>query len=456
MKRIIVLCLSLALLLACVPTPTEDAVVNRGEENLTALLRATPAPGVKSVRDAIALLPVGSFTADGMIVGHLQKDLPDIGGAAACFDADVIVPDADSFPVYTVQKGAWSAAERIAILKAAADGAPICSPGIYLHADKAYWENVLREIERSERVQTVDRNRAENGLPTWTESVREYYISAPQNVEQNPFDEAKADGDRIYAFYRSDALNAYVDFEASADRIRLNVFDREIQDENYVRQGMEFLDEPGRELTHPSLTLHEAVETAQAFLARIGFSDAALSEAETMRAQRTHAYTLAIESEGWLLVFRKQIGSVPGIAPDYPEANADGTSYAAAWPQECATLYVDRDGIWSLDWQNPAAITETVNDAVAMMDFDTVLRYLEARLRAENGNAEQRQIASITVTRLRLGSCIVAEKDMPEQGITLPVWILDYETQLTYGRTVPYSIALSALNGASLHLDRNG
>lgn len=457
MKRIIVILL-LCGMLACVPTPEQDAVVNRGEEDLAALLTATPAPDAVPIRDAISALPKGDTQPDGMICGRLTKELSDIGGATARIDADVIVPDADVFPVYAVQKGVWSAAERIEILKAAADGAPIYQPGIYLHADKAYWEQVLREMEMSERVQTVDRNRAENGVTTLTEEVREFYRSAPQSVELNPFDEARATGDRIDAFYRADGLNAYVDFAASADRIQLSVFGYDIQDENYVRQGgSEFSDEaPGRELNTPSLTLDAATVTAQSFLARLGFPDAALSEAETLKAQRTHAFTLAVESEGWLLTFRKRIGGLPGISPRYPEANADGTAYAAAWPQERAVLYVDSDGVWSLDRQSPSVITETVNESVAMLDFDTILRYLEARLRAENTDAATRQIASVCVTRLQLGSCVTVEQDAPDRGFTLPVWIADYEVQLIDGRTVPYSITLSALNGASLHPDRNG
>ncbi len=456
MKRPIAVFLFFALLCACVPTPEQDAVVNRGEEHTEALLRATPAPDAVPIRDAVAALPAGSDAPAGTVAGRLTlADETEVGGAKLIFDADVIVPDVDAWPVYAVEKGAWSVEEQIAILNAAADGVPIYAPGIYLHADKAYWEQVLREMETSERVQTVDRNRAENDMPTWTEGVREFYRTAPQNIELKPFDETKVSGDWVHAFYRSDALNAYVDFSASADWIKLNVFDRDIQDENLVRQGMEFFDEPGRELTDPSLTLQEAAEAAQTFLAQLGFSDAALSEAEALKAQRTHAFTLAVESEGWLLVFRKCIGGIPAIAPDHPEANADGTAYAAAWPQERATLYVDSDGVWTLDWRNPAAITETINDATALLDFDTILRHVRARLRADNGNAAERQIDSVCVTRLRLGYCVVAQKDAPERGYTLPAWIVDYETRGADGHTVMYSFTLSALNGASLHPDRD-
>ncbi len=207
----------------------------------------------------------------------------------------------------------------------------------------------------------------------------------------------------------------------------------------------------GGRIDEPSLTLAEAIEQAQAFLSHIGFADAAFVEAET--AQRIHAYTLEPEATGRRLVFRKRINGVAGIAPRFPEAHSEET-YVEPWQQEIAELYIDRDGIWSLDWQNPARIAETLSDSTALLDFDTVLRLIRAHLRADNGNAEQRQIASIRVTNMRLGYCAVPQKDAQKKGYTLPVWIIGYETTLFDGHIVPYSFSLSALSGASLHLAR--
>ena len=44
MKRIIILCLSLALLLACVPTPEQEFVVNKGDDTVEQKLSETPDP----------------------------------------------------------------------------------------------------------------------------------------------------------------------------------------------------------------------------------------------------------------------------------------------------------------------------------------------------------------------------------------------------------------------------
>ncbi len=458
MKRIVVICLILALLVACQPTPETDYVVNRGEEDLEALLHTTPAPDAVPIRDAVAALPQGAKTEAHTVAGRWTEDASDVGGATLRIDADVIVPDLHEWPVYAVEKGVWSPEDRVAILKAAANGAPIYTPGKYLHASKAYYERILQEMQDSERVAAVDRIYAEDpdSEQTWTAFVQEYYRVAPENIELIPFDEAAANGDDTYAFFLLAEPDVYMDFDADETQLTLSVFDQKIQDENYVRQGEWPGAEPGRELVNLSLTLSEAEEKAQAFLKQIGFGDAALSGAETRKAQRSNFYTFAVESEGYLLVFRKGVNGLPAIAPDYPEANVPEETYAAAWPQEYAMLYVDSEGVWSLSWRNPTRITETLTESAALLDFDTALRMIRTRLRTENANAADRMITDVCVTRLRLGYSIVPKKDAPNVGYTLPVWIVDYEIRFEDGRTVPYSFTLNAQNGANLHLDLEG
>ncbi len=452
---LISLLLSIALLAACVPTPETDYVVNRGEEDPEALIRTTPTPDAIPVRDAVSALPDAAKTAENTIVGHWKGDVSDVDGVTVLFDADVVVPDLAKWPIYAVEKGAWSAADRIAILKAAANGAPIYAVGMYQHVSKAYYEKLLEEMRDSERVAAVDRIYAEDpdSKSTWTSQVQEFYRYAPETVELTPFDEAAASDEAwTAAFYRAAEPDVYMDFYADETQIKLSVFDQNIQDENYVRQGEWPGAEPGRELVNPSLSLSEAEEKAQRFLRQIGFGDAALSTAETRKAQRSQFFTFAVESEGYLLVFRKGVNGIPGIAPDYPEVTQT-ESYAAAWPQERAELYVDSEGIWSLSWQNPTRITETLTESAALLDFDAILQLIRTRLRTENANASDRQITKVCVKRMRLGYSIVPKKDAPDAGYTLPVWIVDYEVTFEGGRTVPYSFTLSALNGASLHLD---
>ncbi len=451
MKRIIIVCLIFAMLIACQPTPERDVVVNRREEDLDALIAVTPAPNAVSVRDAVAALPGGQAAVDGYIVGHVYEADPS-DGAILLFDADVIVPDTDALPVYAVKKGSWSAADRIAILKAVANGAPIYAPGVYLHASKAYFEAVLDEMKDSTRVAAVDRIYAEDpdSELTWTAQVQEYYRLAPETIELIPFDEAAAgSGDYTAAFYRPDTPDVYVDFYADETRVQLSVFDRHIYDENHVRQGEWPGAEPGRELNNPSLTQAEAEQAAQTFLERIGFTNAALTDVK--KAQRSHAFTLANESEGWLLTYRKGIGGIPMLAPAHPEAVRQD-DYTAPWPQERVELYVDSEGVWSLNWRNPVQIAKALTESAALMDLDTILRLVRARLSAENADAKERLIDGVRVTRMQLGCCVVPKKDAPDEGYALPVWITDYEVRFTDGRTVPYSFTLNALNGANLHL----
>ncbi len=230
MQRLSVIFAAMLLLCGCLPTPETDAVVNRGEEDLFALIQTTPAPDAVTVKDAIAALPQRANAEAGCIAGRLLlTEETNVGGAALAFDADVIVPDLDRWAVYAIERDAWSAEQRLTILNAAADGSQICAPGMYLHADKAYWEGVLKALENSERVHELDRSRAENGEQTWTESVMEYYRAAPQRAERIPFDETGIrDAEPIDAFWFEERMDAYLDFRADTAHVRLSVFDRQI------------------------------------------------------------------------------------------------------------------------------------------------------------------------------------------------------------------------------------
>lgn len=456
MKRILI-CLALTALTltaACRATPETEYIVNRGDGDPETLLMQQPAGGSASIREAVLQLPEGSTHESSMLAGHYRSEDAAAGTVPIVFDAEVIVPDADRFPVCAIEPCEWSAEERIAILKAAAGDAPIYAPGMYPHVSKSYYEQVLREMKDSERVQTVDRIYFEDpdSDVTWTETVQEYYRTAPEQIELTPFDEHSALGKgETDAFYWREGMETYVDFSASGNQITLGVFDRVIHDENRVRQGEWLGATPGRELVNPSLTEEEAKEKAAAFLNRIGFQGTC-AESETLKAQRTHLFTFSAESEGYLLTYRTSVNGIPMIAPDYPEANADGSDYAMPLRTERVRLYADADGIWSVQWLKPTCVTEVLNESAALMDFDAILRILTARLRAENAYSEQRQIERVTVNRLRLGCGAVPKKDAHGEGYAIPVWIMDYTVQTADGWSASYSVSINAIDGSNLHL----
>ena len=86
MKRIIILCLSLALLAACQPTPEEEVVANKAEGTLESVINSNPVDdystdtgegSVETLRD----------TLHAPDTAHLSVSGPVYGGTLASFRA---------------------------------------------------------------------------------------------------------------------------------------------------------------------------------------------------------------------------------------------------------------------------------------------------------------------------------------------------------------------------------
>ena len=61
---------------------------------------------------------------------------------------------------------------------------------------------------------------------------------------------------------------------------------------------------------------------------------------------------------------------------------------------------------------------------------------------------------TIRVTDITLGYCIVSQKDAQDAGYTLPVWVVNYEVDASFApATLYFGFAISALNGANIHLE---
>ena len=67
-------------------------------------------------------------------------------------------------------------------------------------------------------------------------------------------------------------------------------------------------------------------------------------------------------------------------------------------------------------------------------------------------DAVKRLLPVLLAAILLCGCLPTPETDAPDRGWTLPVWIADYEATFEDGRVAAYSVVLSALNGANLHL----
>ena len=82
------------------------------------------------------------------------------------------------------------------------------------------------------------------------------------------------------------------------------------------------------------------------------------------------------------------------------------------------------------------------------------MELIKQRLRIENMHASDMGTETVTVTDIVLGYCIVPQKDEKDVGVTLPVWIVNYTVDASIAKASLYfGFAISALNGANIHLE---
>ena len=107
MKRIICPLFALLLLAACVPTPEEEVVTNKGNQNSMIALAMEEVTIDGSSVDPITEAPRMDYGALFGIPDHLTLELPAKDGVhSVSIDADITVPDA-ALPVVRVFSGAF-------------------------------------------------------------------------------------------------------------------------------------------------------------------------------------------------------------------------------------------------------------------------------------------------------------------------------------------------------------
>ena len=461
-NRMLAVLLTVLLLTACVPTPETDVVINRGEEDLNVLIQTTPAPDAVSIAEAAAsALPTAEATEPqqsetseiSYTVVHLNETYSlGIGKAQVIFDADVTIPNVEHWAIDAVRRTNWTRDALRETITAMAGEQPIYSE--WDGVTKAYLANAIAAIENSEKVKKMDEIYRASGEMTTKEKLLMDYESAPNSITRTPLDWDKVgDGSLFCSFFRED-IGAYWNVMLFEGMLQCTAFDQIIQNEAMVRQGEYVGAKPGRELVNLSLSRTEAEEKAEAFLRSIGVTDVTLAESACEKAQRVNLYTTEVQSEGWILTYRKSINGLAAIAPRAREQNPTDLAFTQGWQQETLSMYVDSSGIWQFLWNGRYEMGERLSESAALLDYNDAMELIKQRLRIENMSAEAMGTRTVTVTDITLGYCIVPQKDEKDVGVTLPVWIVNYSVDASISKASLYfGFAISALNGANIHLE---
>lgn len=440
MKRILVVLLSLALLLACVPTPEQEFVVNKADGVLTERIAASPAEEKR-------------FEAPA----HVEKTV-EANGFTVKIAAAVELPGGDRYPVAEVVPKSYDADWARDMLNRIADGKQLLIRESEAGANMTR-EGILREIQwlqeditnldehydtLSEAEKVEKRAELNEALEAW----EAYYREAPENTDH-------MDADLSDAAYRATGkMSAEIDcgrtnrthhstIDASADG---HVQFANMDDVLLFSRAYSPVEGPLRGVT---MTEAEAVKTASAFLAKLGETE--LKPVLVLAADCPRGGDESHDEQAYAIWFTRPVEGMPGAYADSQQdvygqysQNGGDRAYSAPCGQEYAYFLVRDTGVNWFDWYNPSTVTRTVNENVLLVPFDTVLDAFKKQIRLEVFPAleEKRAISGVTISdttlcidRIALEIVRVRKQNTSETYLLLPVWTF-YGTLVLHGENL--------------------
>lgn len=443
MKRIVILCLILTLLLACVPTPTEEVVLNKTEGRLeAAITETTPVPAYETEQVELQTgepeTPQGSDqkpadeprgtlrTAIGAPEHYTDAVENKVYGGTLTvqIDADVEIPNVSAVPVYTVRDRAFTPEEREHITKL------LLGDGPYYNFNSALEEQmrVKRRIETLMKQLSDYNSRAygedypyENyrkGIEMNLEYAQKHYAELPQPGSSQPWTGGFA-AERVVV---ADARNRHV-----------GISDTSI----FFYDEFGSAPEPFGGHTPETAEQTEAMQMTEAlFFDMTGehFAATGVKGANEWLVKDHHISPEQLSQEDYSV---NMAHTVAGI-PCYPYSafhGSDTAQQAAGFsqdydspmiPEHCDVL-VQNGKVAAIQWYNAFAVAGTENENVALLPFDDVLNVFRQQifrsiyLDPAEGNQPE-TVENMVVERIVLSYMRVKKKDAPNEQYLLPVW----------------------------------
>ena len=417
MKRIIILCLILALLIACVPTPEQEPIAQK-ESN------------------AKETVPFASLD----LPKHVTAEAGELGGAHLTVDANVIVPDNAAYGVSEVHEKRFDRGTVTKLLHYFADGRPL-----YLH-----WEDNKAEIyQKLLDFEAVANEEVEMDM-MMLQYLREAFESAPQEVEHIPFPlESVKPTEALCSLYAED--NSGKSFLSYTDTQFL-----------YSRDStLDFTPESGiapedpLERQAPRILREDAEKAAKDLIEALHIENVALLEDRTeecafFRMNRTVEW-------GYRFVFTPQIGNISCCYSDqWTVIEAVPPSVGAPWNCEWIELYVGQDGVMKFVWSFPAAYGEP-DARDAFLSFDQMQNLIQKQLlymysadasQAESiSNLNSEVMLDVKVDCIKLIRGTIQKRDDRSVGLNVPLWEVHFIVRYQNGTELSESIYFDASDG---------
>ncbi len=438
MKRKLWICIwiLLALLAACQPTPSEEAIRNRLDGTMQ---NAILTPAVEPYRyDAPAA----------------WKEELTVRGQTILIDAAIETSDATLHPVCTVRNQPSTVESCMTFLTDA------LGPNLMVREQETGFEELLQNLRAAERGQFAGEDE-ETGELLWKPYAgqEEDIAGIKQQLAETPYEES-------YVPLKADRLELPV----SRRRIMTETGEKwylilnpagvtlsryrnqYIETEQQAKQGSAYAGETPRTLDNVRISEDDARSTAEAFLVRIGRKDmkiavlekgAAIDDETSEERGQGYIVRLVTAPEGSIPICYSRYG---GCGLLYFSNDRTSDEYDEPWMQETVALFVTEEGILDIDWSYAKSIELVANGNVRLLPFETVQdsirNLLSFGLRPDAREA-------LYVERIVLSAAIARIPDQGREAFLIPVWVVFVRTESEReADRVPGCFMVNALDGS--------
>lgn len=395
MKRLLVCLLSLALLVACQPTPEQEVVINKADPQMSA------AETDPKIAETLAAVPKGWQASFSLRDGTVNVQV----------DAAIETPDIDRFPIVEVVPAPIDPQIAAQLLYKLIPGGAI---RISDHGGGTY---SLEDVDRW--IEEVKAQLAHTAEMTFdTDAQRDAYIDAQNEELQRLFSlrESAVSGS-VTMLKEYELLGRYGAMEhnvTDANAMDCAVFmwkpqSADGQDKRESILHIDSLTPTCGLLDHGVESPEEARTAADKLIREIGLSD--------------RYVCVSVEDRGSNIVccYGVQYGGI--ASSPLTETIIDVGSYRAPWPNEALTVCFNKhEGRTSVSLACPSTIAGEIGNA-NLLPFSEIQAQFEQNMKAAYSWLDEGTLSSaITVDRITLGYYRVPQKDSPDRYMLIPAW----------------------------------
>ncbi len=457
-KPIVLALLAVLLLCACVPTPDEEFVVNKGDGVLTEKIAEKPV--------AEKALEAPARVDEVIKTNNLTVELA----------AEVVLPDGGRYPVAEVLPKTYDAAWARDILTQIADGKTLLVRESEAGPNMTR-EGILREVQA---VQNSLENFDETygNLPESEQAEMRAQLNEALDAWSAYYREAPESTDGIEADLSNTAYNALGRMSAEIDCTRPErAYHSPIEVNrcgtvSFMNMDMTYgkteqLSPVIGPLHGVALTEAEAIEVAKMFLHKLGETE--LEPMLVLDANGRRYGDDPRDEHAYAIWFTRPVGGMPGAMAHSQQdlygiysQNGGDRAYSEPCDQEYAYFLIRDSGINWFDWYAPSTVTRIVNENVALVPFDTILEtfrrqivveafpaFEKARVSADLNGKMTITDATLCIDRIALESVRIRKEGAAGTFLLVPTWTF-------YGRPVLHGENLGDLRYAGWTIEENG